>query len=87
LAHGFLSWSLGRGHQVDGDGATAAGDRVGMFDGFGCIVGEFGVFVDLCRVPHKSTYAGSAIMRFPPRAGAFWLAGRFPAGMAAGLPA
>lgn len=43
---GLLSRPLRRGHQIDSHGSTAAGDRVGVPDGVGSVVGGFGVLID-----------------------------------------
>jgi hypothetical protein len=39
LSHGLLGWPLGRGDEVDGDRASATGDRVSVLDRFGRVVG------------------------------------------------
>ena len=66
LAHGLLRRPLGRGDEVDGDGASAPGDGVGVLDGVGCVVGELGVLIDdddqrghvRCRLPDALSLLG-----------------------------
>lgn len=41
----FGRWTLGRGHQGDGDGPAEAGDGIGVAHGV-CVVGQLGIFVD-----------------------------------------
>jgi len=46
LTHGLLGRPLGRGDQVDRDGAPAAGNRVRVLDRTGRVIDQFGVLVD-----------------------------------------
>ena len=46
MSRGLLRRPLGGHDEIDGHGAPAPGDRVGMPDGPRGIVGEFGILVD-----------------------------------------